>query len=123
MKSKAPKIAAPAPTVETASYAVTIEIIKAITIINFIYFILIVIKTIKMASTSRLIVRNLPKHLKESELREHFKRDNKYSVTDAKIMFAGTKTRQFGFVGFKSASDATEALKWFNGTFLHTSKL
>jgi multiple RNA-binding domain-containing protein 1 len=38
-------------------------------------------------------------------------------------MFAGTKTRQFGFVGFKTEEDTQNALKWFNGTFLHTSKL
>ncbi len=69
----------------------------------------IILKLINMASTSRLIVKNLPKHLKESELREHFKRDNKYAVTDAKIMFAGTKTRQFGFVGFKNSDDAIAA--------------
>jgi RNA recognition motif-containing protein len=91
MKSRAPRIADPAPTVEIASKALAREIIniivKPILIINFI------LKLINMASTSRLIVKNLPKHLKESELREHFKRDNKYAVTDAKIMFAGTKTR------------------------------
>jgi len=42
---------------------------------------------------SRLIVRNLPKHLKEKELKEHFERSKEYCVTDAKIMFSGNKTR------------------------------
>jgi len=44
-------------------------------------------------SMSRLIVRNLPKHLKEKELKEHFERSKEYCVTDAKIMFSGNKTR------------------------------
>ena len=120
MKSKAPKIAEPAPTVDTASNALTRDAIITIIKAFIVYFIL---KVINMASTSRLIVKNLPKHLKESELREHFKRDNKYAVTDAKIMFAGTKTRQFGFVGFKNPEDAMAAQKYFQGTFLHTSKI
>jgi multiple RNA-binding domain-containing protein 1 len=69
------------------------------------------------------MVRNLPKHLKESEFKDHFERKGTYCVTDAQIMFAGTKTRQFGFVGFKTAEETQNAMKWFNGTFLHTSKL
>ena len=55
--------------------------------------------------TTRLMVRNLPKHLKESEFKDHFERKGTYCVTDASIMFAGTKTRQFGFVGFKTAEE------------------
>lgn len=39
------------------------------------------------------MVRNLPKHLKESEFKDHFERKGTYCVTDAQIMFAGTKTR------------------------------
>ena len=75
------------------------------------------------STMSRLIVRNLPKHLKEKELKEHFARSNQYCVTDAKIMFAGNKTRQFGFIGYRTPEDEQQALKWFNGTFLHTSKI
>lgn len=44
-------------------------------------------------------------------------------VTDAKIMRKGNKSRQFGFVGFKSESEAIEAKKFFHNTFIDTSKI
>ena len=50
---------------------------------------------------SRIIVKNLPKHLTEERMRAHFAHDGKFQVTDAKIIRKGTKSRQFGFVGFK----------------------
>ena len=71
---------------------------------------------------SRLIVKNLPKHLSQEELAAHFA-SNGATVTDAKIMFKNQRSRLFGFVGFKTDADAAAALKYFNGTFLHTSKL
>jgi len=51
---------------------------------------------------SRLIVKNLPKHLTEEKMQEHFSNDGKFAVTDTKICRKGAKSRQFGFVGFKS---------------------
>ena len=50
---------------------------------------------------SRLIVKNLPKHLKETDLAHHFASKGG-TVTDAKIMFQNEKSRKFGFVGFKN---------------------
>lgn len=116
-KSMAPRIVEPPPNVPIVSVAVLRVNSRTFSkdILNYYY--------IKDKMTSRLIVRNLPKHLKESELRKHFSRDSKYEITDAKIMYAGTKTRQFGFVGFKTPTQAEEALSWFNNTFLHTSKI
>ena len=38
-------------------------------------------------------------------------------------MRKGTKSRQFGFVGFKSSKHAKQALKFFKGTYIDTSKI
>ena len=75
-----------------------------------------------MNSSSRLIVKNLPKHLKEVDLAAHFSQKGA-QVTDAKIMFKNERSRKFGFVGFKTEEQATEARKYFHNTFLHTSKI
>ena len=71
---------------------------------------------------SRLIVKNIPKHLSENDLATHFSSKGGV-VTDAKIMYKNNRSRLFGFVGFKSEEMANEAQKYFNKTFLHTSKL
>ena len=75
--------------------------------------------------SSRLIVKNLPKHLKEVDLARHFESNValKGTVTDAKIMTKNNRSRLFGFVGFKSDDEAQAALKYFNNTYLHTSKI
>ena len=74
---------------------------------------------------SRLIVKNLPKHLKEVDLLRHFESNTSLNcrVTDAKIMTKNNRSRLFGFVGFKTDEQAAAALKYFNNTYLHTSKL
>lgn len=74
---------------------------------------------------SRLIVKNLPKHLKEQDLQRHFESNKELAcvVTDAKIMLKNNRSRLFGFVGFKSDAQATAALKYFQNSYLHTSKL
>ena len=71
---------------------------------------------------SRLIVKNLPKHLKEVDLAHHFGSQGG-TVTDAKIMLKNDKSRKFGFVGFKSEQEAKKAKEYFNRTFLHTSRI
>ena len=97
---------------------------------------------------SRLCVKGLPKYVSEARLREHF--SAKGEVTDAKVVrskcvrdrgssymrrFAeffrrqlclvcrDGASRQFGFVGFRSAEEATAALKYFNRTFIDTSRI
>ena len=72
--------------------------------------------------TSRLLVKNLPAHLTERRLREHFAAHGG-AVTDAKIMFRGVKHRHFGFIGFASEAQASEARRYFDGTFIDTSKI
>jgi len=44
-------------------------------------------------------------------------------VTDAKIMKKGDKSRLFGFIGFKTEAEAITARKFFNGTFIDTSRM
>ena len=65
-------------------------------------------------TNSRLIVKNLPKHLTEDRMKSHFAKNGDFTVTDVKIMRKGAKSRQFGFVGFKTERHAKEALKFFN---------
>ena len=53
------------------------------------------------SASSRLIIRNLPKHYTEERMRSHFAKDGEFVITDAKICRKGAKSRQFGFIGFK----------------------
>lgn len=71
---------------------------------------------------SRICVKNLPKHAAEDRLREFF--SQKGEVTDAKIMRTKDgKTRQFGFVGFRTEHEAAEAIKYFNKSFMDTYRI
>lgn len=80
-----------------------------------------------MASTSRLVVKGLPKYLDSKKLREHFAAFAE--VTDAKVciqcllnltamvaqvMTKDGESRRFGFVGFKTPKDANRARKHFD---------
>ena len=56
-------------------------------------------------------------------MKKHFENDGKFSVTDAKIMRKGAKSRQFGFVGFKNEQHAKKALALFTSTYIDTSKI
>ncbi|UPR01955.1 multiple RNA-binding domain-containing protein [Chloropicon primus] len=72
--------------------------------------------------SSRIIVKNLPKHYTTEKLREHF--SSKGQVTDAKVMRTHEgKSRCFGFIGYRSSEEAQEALRYFDRTFLDTSRI
>lgn len=74
------------------------------------------------AGTTRVCVKNLPKHVDDRRLREHFQR--KGVVTDVKVLRTPDgRSRQLGFVGFRTAEDAREAVRYFDNTFLDTSKI
>ncbi|KAL6058709.1 Multiple RNA-binding domain-containing protein 1 [Balamuthia mandrillaris] len=74
-----------------------------------------------MAST-RICVKNLPKHVKEDRLKEHF--SQKGEITDVKILRTKDgRSRMFGFIGFRTAEEAKQARAYFNNTFLDTSKI
>ncbi|KAF8412655.1 hypothetical protein HHK36_000623 [Tetracentron sinense] len=71
---------------------------------------------------SRICVKNLPKYAVEDRLREFF--SQKGEVTDAKLMRTKDgKSRQFAFVGFRTEQEAEEALKYFNNSYLDTSRI
>ncbi|EFA76199.1 RNA-binding region RNP-1 domain-containing protein [Heterostelium album PN500] len=71
--------------------------------------------------TTRVCIKQLPKHLTEKRLKDHFERFG--TVTDCKIMKSRDgKSRMFGFIGFSSESAAKQALV-LNNTYLDTSKI
>ncbi|RAL37707.1 hypothetical protein DM860_000401 [Cuscuta australis] len=71
---------------------------------------------------SRICVKNLPKYVSEDRIREFF--SQKGEVTDAKLMRTSDgKSRQFGFVGFRTEQEANEAIKYFNRSFMDTSQI
>lgn len=71
---------------------------------------------------SRLIVKNLPKDIKEDRFRSLF--STKGEITDLRL--CKTKDgqfRRFGFVGFKTKEEADNAIKYFNNSYIDTSKI
>jgi multiple RNA-binding domain-containing protein 1 len=77
---------------------------------------------IQPTPTSRLCVKNLPKHVDEPRLKEHF--SSKGEVTDVKIIRTKDgKSRMFGFVGYKTDQAAQAAQKFFDRTFFDTSRI
>ncbi|KAJ1553881.1 hypothetical protein HK405_006629, partial [Cladochytrium tenue] len=83
----------------------------------------VVAAAIPSSSSSRIIVRNLPKHITIQRFRDHFAARGG-TVTDASLAHAPDGTfRRFGFIGFRSAKEARAAVKFFDQTFLDTSRL
>lgn len=71
---------------------------------------------------SRICVKDLPKKLKEKELREHF--DSIDSVTECSLRFdAKGGFRRFAFVGFKSKDAGEKAIKQLNNSFIGMTKI
>uniref|UniRef100_A0A336LLS5 CSON011310 protein n=1 Tax=Culicoides sonorensis TaxID=179676 RepID=A0A336LLS5_CULSO len=71
---------------------------------------------------SRLIIKNLPKRIDEQRLKEIF--NQKGNVTDIQLKFTKDgKFRQFGFIGYENDIQAQEAVKFFDKTFIQTSRI
>ncbi|BAT80494.1 hypothetical protein VIGAN_03008200 [Vigna angularis var. angularis] len=71
---------------------------------------------------SRICMKNLLKHVAEDELREFF--SEKGIITDVKLMRTKDgKSRQFAFTGYRTEKEAHEAIRYFNNSFLRTSKI
>ncbi|XP_018020973.1 probable RNA-binding protein 19 [Hyalella azteca] len=70
---------------------------------------------------SRIIVKNLPKIVTQDKLCEHFKTQG--LITDSKLAFRDGIFRGFAFVGFESPEQAKAAVKTFNNTYFHNSKI
>jgi multiple RNA-binding domain-containing protein 1 len=71
---------------------------------------------------SRIIVKGLPKYLTEDKLKAHFAQ--KGEITDVKLRKNRQgESRRFAFLGYKNATDAEDAVKYFNGSFIDTAKI
>jgi multiple RNA-binding domain-containing protein 1 len=72
---------------------------------------------------TRLYIQNLPAYLETNRLREHFA--SKGEVTDAIVVKTkdGSKSRRFGFIGYKTHEQAKIAKEFFHQSFLDTCKI
>lgn len=71
---------------------------------------------------SRIIVRNLPAKANEDDVRKHFESQGR--ITDIKVIRKRDgSSRRFAFVGFKSDTEAQNALQYFNLSFMMSSRL
>jgi len=68
-----------------------------------------------------VIVKNIPKHLDETRLKNIFEKCGQ--VTDVRIIFRDNKNRKFGFVGFKEEDAGDKACTKYNKTFIDTSRI
>ncbi|OCK84529.1 RNA-binding domain-containing protein [Lepidopterella palustris CBS 459.81] len=68
-------------------------------------------------ASSRIFVRGLPPNFTEENFKTHFSKQN--SITDAKLL----PHRRIGYVGYKTVEDAEKAVKYFNKTFIRTSRI
>ncbi|CAB3406939.1 unnamed protein product [Caenorhabditis bovis] len=72
--------------------------------------------------TTRLIVKNLPAHCTEANLRKFFDKYGK--ITDASLKYTKEgKFRGFAFVGFDDEDSAKNAIQSTNQTFMDSKKL
>lgn len=71
---------------------------------------------------SRLIVKGLPKYYTEENLKKHFSQQG--DVTDVKLVKSKNgESRRFAFIGYKSDESAEKAVKFFNKSFIDTSRI
>lgn len=68
--------------------------------------------------SSRIFVKNLPRNITEAQFRQHFAANGR-DVTDVKLM----ADRRIGFVGYKTAEDAAQAVRYFNRSYIRMSKI
>jgi len=68
-------------------------------------------------TSTRIFVRGLPYDVTDAEFKKHFHGPS--NITDVKVI----PQRRIGFVGYNSAEDAQKAAKYFNKTFIRTSRL
>jgi RNA recognition motif-containing protein len=71
---------------------------------------------------SRLIVKNLPKKITDTELRAHFASHGQ--VTDCCLKYTPDgRFRQFAFVGYANETDAMNAKQFYDRTFIGSNRL
>ncbi|KXZ55529.1 hypothetical protein GPECTOR_2g1078 [Gonium pectorale] len=72
--------------------------------------------------SSRLCVKNIPKYVDEARLKEFF--SAKGEVTDVKVLRTKDgRSRQLGFIGFKSVEEAAAAVRYYDRSYMDTMKL
>ena len=64
-----------------------------------------------------MFVSGLPRSFSDDQLKGHFA--SHFQVTDAHVL----PKRRIGFVGFKNASAAKQAVAYFNKTYIRMSKI
>lgn len=69
-------------------------------------------------ATSRIFIKGLPPNITEAEFRRHFSANNR-EVTDVKLM----PQRHIGYVGFKTPDDASQAVRYFNKSYIRMSRI
>jgi multiple RNA-binding domain-containing protein 1 len=75
-----------------------------------------------MRQSSRLIVKGFAPYITEDRLRAHFSKVGE--VTDVRVCrTVNGRSRQFGFVGFRTDTEAAAAKAFFDQTFLDTRRL
>ena len=75
---------------------------------------------------SRLIIKNLPAYVTPERLREHFSQKGgpAGTLTDVKVAQKSDGTsRSFGFVGFKSETEAKKAQEYYDRTFIGMTRI
>jgi multiple RNA-binding domain-containing protein 1 len=75
---------------------------------------------------SRLIVKNLPVYVTPVRLREHLEQKGGPggTITDVQVPLKSDGTsRRFGFVGYKTAKEASVAQAWFDKTFVNSTRI
>ncbi|XP_037726469.1 probable RNA-binding protein 19 [Drosophila subpulchrella] len=71
---------------------------------------------------SRIIVKQLPKHITEDKLRQIFGAQG--TITDLQLKYTPDgKFRQFCFVGYSSEEEAQSAIRHFNNSCIQTSRV
>ena len=71
---------------------------------------------------SRICIKNIGKLADEKLLKETFA--VKGEITDVRIVKTKSgKSRQMAFIGFRTESQANDAIKYFNNTFLQTARI
>jgi multiple RNA-binding domain-containing protein 1 len=75
-------------------------------------------------SSSRIIVKNIPKYATPEMIKKHFSKLPGINITDVKIMKTPSgQSRRFCFIGFLSENEASRALEYYNRSFFDTCRV
>jgi multiple RNA-binding domain-containing protein 1 len=78
--------------------------------------------TVPSESSSRILVKNLPKYITQERLKSLFSSHG--TITDVKLIKTATgNSRRFCYIGFKTDQEGLDAVKYFNNTFIDTMKI